>query len=62
MALLSGRGHNFQGTAGLLLHIYDGLCFGALCLASGSNLWLSAIQHGLGNTLGFVLIYLGLYP
>ena len=59
MGLLFGWGHNVQGTAGLLLNIYDGLAFGVLYLASGRNLWLTVIQHGLGNTLGFVLIYLG---
>lgn len=62
MGLLFGWGHNVQGTAGLLLNIYDGLAFGVLYLASGRNLWLSVIEHGLGNTLGFILIYLGLYP
>ena len=60
MALLFGWGHNSQGAAGLLLNIYDGLCFGILYLASGRNLWLPVIQHGLGNTLGFILIYVGL--
>ena len=62
MGLLFGWGHNYQGTAGLLLNIYDGLVFGVLYLASGRNLWLTVIEHGLGNTLGFVLVYLGLYP
>jgi membrane protease YdiL (CAAX protease family) len=62
MALLFGWGHNTQGPAGLLLNIYDGLAFGVLYLASGRNLWLTVIQHGLGNTLGFILIYLGCYP
>jgi membrane protease YdiL (CAAX protease family) len=62
MGLLFGWGHNYQGSAGLLLNIYDGLVFGVLYLASGRNLWLAVIEHGLGNTLGFVLVYLGLYP
>ena len=62
MGLLFGWGHRYLGITGLLLNIYDGLAFGVLYLASGRNLWLTVIQHGLGNTLGFVLVYLGLYP
>jgi membrane protease YdiL (CAAX protease family) len=59
MGLLFGWGHNFQGTTGLVMSLYDGIVLGVLYLASGRNLWLTVIEHGAGNTLGFILIYLG---
>jgi membrane protease YdiL (CAAX protease family) len=62
MGLLFGWGHNYQGTTGLLLSIYDGIVMGVLYLASGRNLWLTVIEHGAGNTLGFILVYLGYHP
>lgn len=40
----------------------SGLLFGALYLASGRNLWTAIIAHGVNDTVGFTLIYLGKYP
>jgi hypothetical protein len=33
-----------------------------LHLASGRKLWLGVIEHGVGNTIGFIMIYSGLSP
>jgi membrane protease YdiL (CAAX protease family) len=40
----------------------SGLLFGTLYLASGRNLCTAIIAHGVNDTLGFALIYLGKYP
>jgi len=50
------------GTLGLILNAVDGVVLGILYLASGRNLWLAVIQHGVAKTIGFVLLYLGLSP
>jgi membrane protease YdiL (CAAX protease family) len=36
--------------------------FGIAYLANGRNLWAPIIAHGVYDTIGFVLIYLGRYP
>jgi hypothetical protein len=40
----------------------SGLLFGAAYLTSGRNLWVAILAHGLTDTIGFVMIYLGVYP
>ena len=59
MGLVFGVGHIYLGMAGLILNIVDGIVLGVLYLASGRNLWLPVIEHGVGNTLSFILLYLG---
>ena len=59
MGLLFGVGHIYLGPAGLILNIVDGIVLGVLYLASGRNLWLPVIEHGVGNTLSFILLFLG---
>ena len=62
MGLLFGVGHIYLGTLGLVLNTVDGIVLGVLYLASGRNLWLTVIQHGVANTIGFILIFLGFSP
>jgi hypothetical protein len=40
----------------------SGLVFGVSYLASGRNLWAPVIAHGVYDTVGFALIFLGKYP
>jgi membrane protease YdiL (CAAX protease family) len=40
----------------------SGLVFGVLYLATGRNLWAPILAHGIYDTVGFLLIFLGKYP
>ena len=62
VSILFGLGHVYQGAAGIVGSAVSGLVFGMLFLASGRNLWLPILTHGLSDTLGLVLIYLGHVP
>ncbi len=59
---LFGLAHMYQGASGMIITGISGLLFGALYLASGRNLWTAIIAHGVNDTIGFALIYLGKYP
>ena len=61
-SILFGLAHMYQGTSGMITTGLTGLMFGAAYLASGRNLWCAIIAHGLTDTIGFVMIYLGVYP
>lgn len=54
-------GHINMGVASVLESFVFALVFAGLYLAARHNLWLPIIAHGFHNTLGLVLIYLGLY-
>lgn len=51
-----------QGLPGALQEGFAGLLLGLLYLASGRNLTVPIVAHGVANTLAFVLIYLDRYP
>jgi len=57
---LFGFGHSYQGVAGMIDTGIHGLAFGILYLASGRNLWVSVIAHGVCDTVGIALIFCGL--
>jgi membrane protease YdiL (CAAX protease family) len=57
-----GLMHSYQGLSGMITTGTFGLLFGALYLWGGRNLWLPIIAHGVVDTIGFALIYLGRYP
>lgn len=61
-SLLFGLAHLYQGTSGVIATGVSGLIFGMAYLASGRNLWCAILAHGLMDTIGFVMIYLGMYP
>lgn len=59
---LFGLAHIYQGTSGILITGLNGLYYGALFLIFKRNLWVPIFAHGASNTIGFVLIYFGVYP
>jgi membrane protease YdiL (CAAX protease family) len=61
-SVLFGTIHYYQGFSGMLSTGISGLFFGAYFLASGRNLWSSILAHGVSNSIGFILIFLGRYP
>jgi membrane protease YdiL (CAAX protease family) len=61
-SVMFGLMHLYQGASGMIATGLTGAIFGAAYLASGRNLWCAIIAHGLTDTLGFVMIYLGVYP
>jgi uncharacterized protein len=59
---LFGLAHLYQGLSGVVATGVTGFLFGTAYLSSGRNLWCAILAHGLLDTLGFVMIYLGVYP
>ena len=39
-----------------------GVFLGILYIATGRNLLAPILAHGLGNSIDFIVMYLGLYP
>jgi CAAX protease family protein len=62
VSILFGITHLYQGPSGIIVITLTGLLFGALYLATGRNLWVPIIVHGVNDTVGFILIFLGKYP
>jgi membrane protease YdiL (CAAX protease family) len=62
VSLLFGVAHLYQGASGVIIITLTGLVFGELYLATGRNLWVPIIAHGVNDTVGFILIFLGKYP
>lgn len=62
VSVLFGLGHWYQGAAGVISSTFSGLLFGTLYLASKRNLWLPILAHGLSDTIGLTIVYLGLVP
>jgi membrane protease YdiL (CAAX protease family) len=60
-AALFGAAHWYQGPTGIVGTAIIGLITGAATLIWGRNLWPAIIAHALIDTLGFTLLYLGLY-
>jgi membrane protease YdiL (CAAX protease family) len=61
-SVIFGVAHLYQGTSGVIATSITGLLFGAAYLASGRHLWCAILAHGLLDTIGSVMIYLGIYP
>jgi uncharacterized protein len=61
-SIVFGLAHLYQGTSGVIATGLTGLIFGVAYLASGRNLWCAILAHGVMDTIGFVMIYLGVYP
>lgn len=59
-AVLFGFGHFYKGPAGILDSSVAGLILGGAYLLSGRCLWTTILAHGLIDTTGVVLVYLGL--
>lgn len=58
-ALLFGLGHFWQGPRGMVATGIGALVFGAGYYLCGRNLWPTVVAHAIGNSLGFISIYLG---
>jgi uncharacterized protein len=57
-----GLAHLYQGWNGVIQATVGGVLLGVLYLVTGRNLVAPIVAHGLGNSLDFILMYLGLYP
>ena len=62
VSIIFGVTHLYQGTSGIIAITITGLLLGALYLVTGRNLWVPIIAHGVNDTVGFLLIFLGKYP
>jgi membrane protease YdiL (CAAX protease family) len=56
---LFGFGHSYQGLTGMIDTGIHGLLLGVLYLASGRNLWVCVIAHGVTDTVALTLAFLG---
>jgi uncharacterized protein len=54
--------HAYQGWTGIIDEGLSGLLLGVIYLRNGRNLAVPIIAHGIGDTIDFVLIFLGKYP
>jgi len=61
-SVLFGLGHLYQGVVGVIETFVFGTVMAGLYLAGKRNLWLPIFVHGLNDTIGLILIFLGLYP
>ncbi len=59
-ALMFGLLHAIQGPTGVLITAFVGVILAITYYASGRNLWAPIIAHGLMDTYGLTLIFLGL--
>ncbi|AVP99164.1 hypothetical protein C7S18_19205 [Ahniella affigens] len=59
---LFGWGHTEQGISGWVQEGLSGFLLGVVFLATGRNLTVPIVAHGVSNTVAFVLIYFGRYP
>jgi membrane protease YdiL (CAAX protease family) len=57
-----GLAHHSQGASGVIDNVLAGLFFAALYLASGRNLWLPILVHGVIDSTSVVLLYFGFHP
>ena len=60
VSVLFGFGHYYKGPAGILDLGVAGLILGATYLLSKRNLWTTILAHGLIDTFGIVMVFLGL--
>ncbi len=57
-----GLAHAYQGWTGIIDEGLMGLLLGIIYLRTGRNLSVPIIAHGIGDTIDFLLIFLGRYP
>jgi membrane protease YdiL (CAAX protease family) len=58
-SIIFGLAHFSWGIMGIFETTLMGLVLGFVYLRSGRNLWITIIAHGIANTLGFIIVYLG---
>jgi membrane protease YdiL (CAAX protease family) len=59
---LFGWGHGGQGLTGMVQEGFAGALLGVFYLASGRNLTVPIVAHGVSNSMAAVLIYFDRYP
>ncbi len=59
-ALVFGIAHGYQNISGVIDTFLAGLVLGGLYLLAKRNLWLPIFTHAIVDTIGFLLIYLGM--
>jgi membrane protease YdiL (CAAX protease family) len=57
-----GLAHLYQGPSGVIQATIGGVLLGILYIATGRNLVAPVLAHGIGNSIDFTVMYLGLYP
>jgi membrane protease YdiL (CAAX protease family) len=62
MSAIFAMAHEYQGITGIVENCIAALLLGGLYLATGRNLLVPMIAHGLGDTIDFSLIFAGIYP
>jgi len=60
--LLFGFGHLYQGLSGMIITAITGFIFAWLYFATNRNLWAAILAHGIYDTIGFLMIFFGVYP
>ncbi|RPI82120.1 MAG: CPBP family intramembrane metalloprotease [Chloroflexi bacterium] len=60
-ASVFGLAHIGQGIPGMMDNFIFAVLLGILYFAANRNLWLPILVHGIVDTIGFTLLYLGLY-
>jgi len=60
--LLFGFGHMFQGLSGMIITGLTGFIFAWLYFTTNRNLWAAILAHGIYDTIGFLMIFFGVYP
>lgn len=60
--LLFGFGHMYQGLSGMIITGVTGFIFAWLYFATNRNLWAPILAHGIYDTIGFLMIFFGVYP
>ncbi len=60
--LAFGLAHLYQGPSGVIQATVAGVLLGVLYIATGRNLVVPIIAHGVSNSIDFTVMYLGLYP
>jgi membrane protease YdiL (CAAX protease family) len=61
-SFLFAIGHGYQGVSGMIENFIFGFLLGAVFEMAGKDLWYPIAIHGFEDTIGFALIFLGLYP
>jgi uncharacterized protein len=59
---LFGAGHFYQGPGGMIVTGAAGLALGITTLIARGNLWPAIMVHGVVDTIGLTILYLGLTP
>jgi uncharacterized protein len=57
-----GLAHAYQGWTGAIDEGLSGLLLGIIYLRTGRNLAVPIVAHGIGDSIDFLLIFLGKYP